>query len=298
MKHQTINSMKHFFKFIILFFVAAQFNISAQSTSELKNDKLEIIDPTVPNSYAEYGLNSFRVQNDFNYVSGGFGELQAGSDLQFSILSSSGLSVLQNLSDPSLSSNYGLSSLNFNYNSFANDAFDDWSIYTTDEGNNRRSLTISEVFGSSVIPTQGVGLHLSPGDSNTGDVYVGVGTFTPSEKLEVDGAVKVNETTDNPQPNVVYGNSTPVAYGVHNFGVTDGYGITSVTKTATGRYTIVFDNPISGNRYFSATPFDTNTVGFISYFSPNSNTITVRTTNAAGVDTDRAFSFFIYGTPQ
>ena len=76
------------------------------------------------------------------------------------------------------------------------------------------------------------------------------------------------------------------------------YGVSSYTKTATGRYTLVLDNPVSGSAIFNATIYDTNVLGFISSFANDSTTITIRTTDKDGVDTDRTISFVVYGIPQ
>ena len=111
----------------------------------------------------------------------------------------------------------------------------------------------------------------------------------------------MRETTPNPEPNVIYGNSTPLAYGRLNGNelAEPSFGVTSITKTAPGRYTIVIDNGglNNGNILFTATMFNTNQLGFISHFPSEGNTITVRTTDQNGIDTDRAFDFVVFGTP-
>ncbi|MEX0811857.1 MAG: hypothetical protein WD048_06550 [Chitinophagales bacterium] len=130
---------------------------------------------------------------------------------------------------------------------------------------------------------------------------VGLSISNPQEKLDVNGAVKIQQNTTNPQPRTVYGNSTPIAYGfadyLGNLG-SNSYGVASMTRTATGRYTLVLDNPASGAIVFNATMWDTNVYGFINYYPTNSTTITIRTRNGSGTDTNQGFSFVVYGTPQ
>lgn len=129
---------------------------------------------------------------------------------------------------------------------------------------------------------------------------VGIGTSNPTEKLEVNGAVKVSGTTSNPLPRTLYGNAIPLAYGFIYFdGALSGdFGVSSVTKTGTGRYSIVLENPSSGNVSFVANMWDTNALGFISYYQNSSTLITVRTTGVSGVDQNQGFSFIVFGNAQ
>lgn len=70
----------------------------------------------------------------------------------------------------------------------------------------------------------------------------GIGTTTPSQKLDVNGAIKVSQTTSTPERNVVYGNSLPLAYGRISSGIYSSYGISSLSHPSTGVYVITLSN--------------------------------------------------------
>jgi len=287
--------MKHLFLLITSSLCFITWTTNAQQTSELIQTDLKFLDGSIPQSFSNYSLSNFHIQSDFNFITGSNGSLSAGEDLQYSVLDKMGLSIIQNLQIPSLSASYGLDNLVFRSN--AANSFDNWTIYTSTEGTDRKSLNIIESFGNDDISTE-LALHIEPWNILDG-IQVGIGTDDPTETLEVAGAIKIQETTDNPTPGVIYGNSAPLAYGFFNQVTSDafGYGIESITKTATGRYTVVIDNP-GDFPFFTGTIFDTNRLGFISHFVVNANTINVRTTNESGTDTDQTFSFVIHGTPQ
>jgi len=134
--------------------------------------------------------------------------------------------------------------------------------------------------------------------ANTGNV--GIANNDPQEKLDVNGAVRIQQNTTSPQPSTVYGNSTPIAYGSTDYfgNLGQDYGVASFTSTATGRYILTLDNPVVGNAVVVTTMWDTNNYGFINYYQPNSTTIEFRTRNGSGVDANQGFSFVVYGTPQ
>lgn len=287
--------MKHVY-FTCLMCLIISTTTTAQRTSELFQTELRFLDGSVPQSGSIYALDRFFIQDDFNFVQGINGQLSAGDDLQFSIFSRDGLTIGQFAQTPALSVTYGLEDLVFR---FSTDSFDNWSIGTADEGTDRKSLNIREAFGSDAISDE-IALHIEPWTTFDG-IQIGIGTEDPSETLDVDGAIKVREITLDPEPNVIYGNSTPLAYGRLNGNALaePSFGVTSITKTAPGRYTIVIDNggTINSNIFFTASMFDANQLGFISHFPPNGNTISVRTTDQFGTDTDRSFDFVVFGTP-
>lgn len=132
------------------------------------------------------------------------------------------------------------------------------------------------------------------------DGNVGIGTENPTEELEVNGAIKISQQTASPEPRTFYGNSAPIAYGFMTFdgNIASSYGVASGSRTSTGRYNINLSNPVSGNCVFIANMWDTNALGFISYFQNTASLITVRTTGVTGVDQNQGFSFVVYGTAQ
>ena len=269
--------MKHVY-FTCLMCLIISTTTTAQQTSELFQTELRFLDGSVPQSESSYGLS----------------EMFITDATRASRLLTSGLLVFRGDLSPFLQTTYGYEELEFS--SIGDGFFDDWFIGTNTEGTTRRSFSIREESGLFDDPLEGVALHIEPMTETDGH-KIGIGTQDPSETLDVDGAIKVRETTVDPEPNVIYGNSTPLAYGRVNGNQLSGqtFGVTSVTKTATGRYTIVIDN--GGSIFFNATMFDTQTVGFISFFQTSFNTITVRTTDQFGADTDRGFDFVVFGTP-
>ncbi|NRA12147.1 MAG: hypothetical protein HRT57_09360 [Crocinitomicaceae bacterium] len=112
--------------------------------------------------------------------------------------------------------------------------------------------------------------------------------------------VVVEQTTNNPDVNRVYGNSGPLAYG--SFGGTTilaDYGITSITQPATGVYTIVLDNDWVGDPVVNATSFN-NGLGteVITYSTSGTNTINVRIVDENNTATSSNFSLVVYGIGQ
>jgi len=118
--------------------------------------------------------------------------------------------------------------------------------------------------------------------------------------ISTNGAIEISQTTTSPAANRVYGNSMAIAYGSIDSvgGISTGYGIASVTNSATGVYEVVMDldsNP--ANTVVTITPF---TIGFgvpeiCGYETTGANTFTVRIQDATGSARDSAFTFVVYG---
>ncbi len=191
-----IMQKQQFFITSIILFLAL--TVSAQSESELTPNQLSIIDPSTPMKGAIYGLNSFSIQDDFNFVSGQNGQLTAGSDLMNTTIGTNGLFVQQFAQDPAQSSTFGVNNLSFNYNEIGNNFSDQWTISSFDEPTltSRRSLGIYENFGDDFIVAEPV-MYFKASEVLNGGAKVGVGTETPQEKLDVNGKLMVSANTDD-----------------------------------------------------------------------------------------------------
>lgn len=132
------------------------------------------------------------------------------------------------------------------------------------------------------------------GGAGTAGVDLGTGNISTT------GNVEITQTTTSPAANTLYGNSMAVAYGSVDSvgGISTGYGISSVTNSATGVYEIVIDLPSNpANTLVMITPF---TIGFgtpeiCGYETTGANTFTVRIQDASGTARDSAFTFVVYG---
>jgi len=132
---------------------------------------------------------------------------------------------------------------------------------------------------------------------------VGINNSSPQEQLDVNGAIRVQDTTVNPEPNRIYGNSMPLAYGEvsggGNLTSNSFYGVDSVNKIGTGQYKIWLNNAytnwpsVSINAYKPSAPL-------IGTYSANgsSNEITIYIWDLNGNNNDNYFSFVVYGQAQ
>ena len=86
---------------------------------------------------------------------------------------------------------------------------------------------------------------------------VGLGTVDPEDKLHVvGGGVRVDETTNDPNPNTAYGNAFPLAYGYFaGTTISTDYGIASITNPSTGNFSVVLDNNFTGAPVVMVTSF-------------------------------------------
>ena len=128
---------------------------------------------------------------------------------------------------------------------------------------------------------------------------VGINTWDPQERLDVNGTINIRDTTVNPIPGRVYANSMPLAYGqIAESGTINSpsYGINSVTRTSTGVYEVTFNNNFVNYATFSITAFDASGPEIATYNpSTNSNTVTVHIWNSSGTHVNSAFSIVLYG---
>ncbi len=153
---------------------------------------------------------------------------------------------------------------------------------------------------SPAFPGWGIGYS----DASDDVIFMAGGTTNMSIDLATgntttDGYYESTQTTTSPAANRIYGNSTAIAYGSIDSvgGISTGYGIASVTNSATGVYDVVLDldsNP--ANTIVTITPF---TIGFgvpeiAGYESTGANTFTIRIQDATGTARDSAFSFVVY----
>ena len=131
---------------------------------------------------------------------------------------------------------------------------------------------------------------------------VGINTSSPQERLDVNGAIRVQDTTVNPEPKRIYGNSTPIAYGaIDTYGsiLSGAYGIESVNKVATGEYEITLRNGFSETATVSITTYDSSAPEIATYQSySNSSQITVYIWDMTSSKTDSWFSIVVYGLPE
>mgnify|MGYP006276498817 CR=1 FL=1 len=130
----------------------------------------------------------------------------------------------------------------------------------------------------------------------------GINTSYPEEQLDVNGAVRVGDTTVNPEPRTVYANSTPIAYGeIGSYGsvYSGSYGIASVNKVATGEYDITLRNGFSEYATVSITTFDSGSPEIATYASnSDTNLITVNIWDMTSSRTNSRFSIIVYGLPE
>ncbi len=120
-----------------------------------------------------------------------------------------------------------------------------------------------------------------------------------SGNISTQGNIRINQTTAAPQPNRVYGNSVPVAYGsISPAGIIrTGYGITSVNKTATGVYEIIIDNSLLDNTFLSAsvTAYSPGSPVICTYGTSTQDSFSIYCWDGvSGNPVDREFTFVVW----
>jgi hypothetical protein len=131
------------------------------------------------------------------------------------------------------------------------------------------------------------------------------GSFS-SDQLTINGDLEVSEAleissaaTSNPDAGSFYSNTAPLAYGrISNSSlITTDYGISSVTKTATGVYEVIIDNSFTVTPVVLVTPSSTvaGSAYSATYFTTSPNKITVNINNEAGNAEDQPFSIMVMG---
>lgn len=133
----------------------------------------------------------------------------------------------------------------------------------------------------------------------------GFGISYPSQNVHVKSGVRVESSTNTPNPKTVYANSMPIAYGsfLPSGAIVSDYGITSAAKSSAGIYIITLDNGWVGVPAVNATvrfggivgegitithEFDEPTKRIFMYFADADT----------GLGGDQAFSLVVYGQPK
>jgi len=130
---------------------------------------------------------------------------------------------------------------------------------------------------------------------------VGIDTLA-DEKLHVNGAVRVEDTTSSPNPKTMYGNSMPLAYGyIESDGVQPGsYGIEQAALSDYGEYKVYLDNAWKSNPIVNVTPIGSYPGDDYSatYEFNAPNEITVYLVDSELNPLSTGFSIVVYGKPQ
>ena len=164
-------------------------------------------------------------------------------------------------------------------------------------GNYKTTMYYSPFNERFQIYNQGsVGLSLNSSNS------LGIKTLDPQEELHVNGAVRVDETTQTPSPKTLYGNAIPLAYASVNTNGTliTGYGVSSVDNPGIGYYTVNLENAWSGDPVVLVTCYNSTPNDEVAtyYATPNDNKVNVRLSDGAGNPTTSIFSILVYGMPE
>lgn len=115
------------------------------------------------------------------------------------------------------------------------------------------------------------------------------------------GSIELETITSQPAPSTVYGNSTPLAYGVVNgfSELTTAYGIDSMSIPSLGTYRFKLSNPFFGHAVVQATRI----LPAVSSTNVNTTTtsggdlVTIFFGDNSGSGQSPAFSFVVYGIP-
>lgn len=167
------------------------------------------------------------------------------------------------------------------------------------EGGDEKAAMFFKGDDETLVIQQGLTFNYSLVVDSTNQI--GVNTPTPQEQLDVNGAIRVQDTTKNPKPKRIYGNSMPLAYGLVGF---DGdlfgsYGIDSVNETSTGEYTVWIKNSYDDYPTVSINAFSsTDPVISRHYTTRGGRSIEVYMDDLNGNPVSNAFSIVVYGLPQ
>ena len=166
----------------------------------------------------------------------------------------------------------------------------------TDEG-----LLFYQPSSGNIVLQQGVFADYNIVVGSSGNV--GIKTGSPQEDFDVNGAVRVQDTTVNPEPNRIYGNTTPIAYGfIQGFSVfarETSYGIKSVSSPSNGVYEVTLRNGVQNYPTVSINTYDNSGPEIATHeVNPDSKVITVYIWDTAGNPISSDFSIVVYGLPQ
>ena len=129
---------------------------------------------------------------------------------------------------------------------------------------------------------------------------VGINTEEPKARLDVNGAVRVQDTTSNPKPNRVYGNSVALAYGEIDSDGTikrGSYGIESVNKLAAGTYEVTLQNSYVNFPGVSVAPWELKRIANYGR-KKDGDIVNVFVYDLSGNLEDSHFSIVVFGNPQ
>lgn len=260
----------------------------------------------------DYGLINL-VIGEGTVVTGVFADIDWGSDVHFLDITIDGNS-LGAVEFKTVPYSYHANSMtNVRANTTAGDLHitsdDDYAIVHINPTANTGNDSSAVHFGEGTNTTNGMTITYD-GVSNEmriagkTNLYPYMGPFLTIERdsgtSTFQKGVVVDETTDAPTPNTIYGNSGPLAYGYFSgTSITTDYGITSITSPSTGVYEVILDNSWSGSPVVVATSLnnsaDTET---ITYNTSGSNTITVRIVDENNTPVISNFSLIVYGVAQ
>ncbi len=154
------------------------------------------------------------------------------------------------------------------------------------------NLTNATAVGANAVVSQSNSLILGNASN------VGIGTSTPTAKLDVNGTIVISGANTNELNRAQTGtaNLVPIAYGSVGAGaaITNaGTGNWTVVAGGAGQYTItVTGETFVGNSHVMSGTMN-GTYGFISLIAFTNN-ILVQTTNTGGANQNAAFSFIVY----
>ena len=143
----------------------------------------------------------------------------------------------------------------------------------------------------------GAGNGLTLNESNN----LGIKTTSPQTELHVNGSVRVDETSESPDPKTIYGNSMPLAYATVNTNgsILSGYGVESIENPEKGHYTITFSQRWSGHPAVMVTCYNSSPAAEIPtyYAAGGSNVVYVRLADGSGDPISSVFSIVVFGMP-
>lgn len=112
--------------------------------------------------------------------------------------------------------------------------------------------------------------------------------------------VEVEETTQSPEPNTLYGNSGPLAYGYFSgTNITTEFGISSITSSGVGVFAVTLDNAWLGSPVVVATSLNNSAdTESITYSTTGNNIINIRIVDENNNPVTSNFSMVVYGIAQ
>ncbi|NND32737.1 MAG: tail fiber domain-containing protein [Saprospiraceae bacterium] len=172
---------QYLFCFSLLLFYS---NIISAQSSELETDELIIKSSTPTFINAHYGLNAMTLQNYFDYARLEPDTLRLGDDIRFSILDGERLAINTALMIPGQFTTLDLDNLIFKTLGTGLGR-EEWQVGRTTDASNPpvstfRILRFGVAIGGGATVQTGLAIRGS-------DMYVGIGTTTPAQKLDVDG---------------------------------------------------------------------------------------------------------------